>query len=319
MPTYNGGQYLIETLNSILGQSFTDFELIINDDRSTDNTVNIIKSIKDSRIKFNQNKTNQGYSTNLETTRQYVTGKYIYLMGQDDILAQDSLKNTYQAFEKNPDVGAITRPYYWFFNNINVPVRYKKPLNLNISENIYITDSPDKVIRVFDSLDQLSGLAYRTKFFDTPFHKDIFPCHIYPFASIFLKHPVIYLKNYNIAVRIASSQTRKISSIYNRSPLQSWVDMVTNLNLPKYLITDFIAINYIGLIQIKNYSKTSNLYREIWLLVKYRPKNLLSLAFWFFSIGCIFIPKSILIPLVDWYKNSINTKKIPKINFKLVK
>ena len=74
------------------------------------------------------------------------------------------------------------------------------------------------------TLDQLSGLAYRVKFMDIPFHPDCFPCHIYPFASIFKKHPVVFLKDYNVAVRIATSQTRFISSIYEKSPMQSWLD-----------------------------------------------------------------------------------------------
>jgi glycosyltransferase involved in cell wall biosynthesis len=309
----------VATVKSILNQNFNDFELIINDDKSTDNTIKLIQNLKDSRIKIHINQKNLGYSLNLEAARKYVTGKYIYLMGQDDILAQDSLKDTYDAFEKNLDVGAVTRPYYWFFENITTPVRYKIALNQKKSEKVYITDSKERVIRVFDSLDQLSGLSYRTKFVDIPFHPDIFPCHIYPFSSIFLKHPVMYLKNYNVAVRIASSQTRKLSSIYNRSPLQSWVDMALNLKLPKYIVTDFIAVNYVGLVQIKNYSLTSNLYREILLLIKHRPLNLISPIFWMFTLGCIFIPRSILIPMVDWYKNSINTQKIPKINFKLIK
>ena len=307
---YNGSKDILETINSILHQSYRDFEVIVNDDCSTDDTVKVIRSIKDKRIKIYQNKINLGYSKNLEVTRKYADGKYIYLMGQDDILAQDSLKNTFNAFTDNPEVGAVTRPYYWFFDDIQVPVRYKIALNLKKDEKVYINSEPQKVIRVFDSLDQLSGLAYRREFIDIPFHPDIFPCHIYPFASIFKKHPVIYLKDYNIAVRITSSQTRKLSSIYNRSPLQSWIDMAINLKLPRYIISDFIAINYVGLVQIKNYSTTQNLYREIYLLIKYRPFNLISPAFWFFSLGCIFMPRKILIPLVDWYKNKINSTKI---------
>ncbi len=310
LTTYNGSRDIVETLNSILYQSFSDFEIIVNDDCSTDDTVKIIRSIHDKRIKIYQNTINLGYSKNLEVTRQYASGKYLYLMGQDDILAQDSLKNTFDAFDKNPDIGAVTRPYYWFFDNIHVPVRYKIALNSKKDEKVFIDGDPKKVIRVFDSLDQLSGLAYKKEYFDIPFHPDIFPSHIYPFASIFKKHPVIYLRDYNIAVRITSSQTRKLSSIYNRSPLQSWIDMAINLQLPPYIISDFIAVNYVGLVQIKNYSTPQNLYREICLLIKYRPLNLISPAFWFFSLGCIFVPRAVLIPLVDWYKNAINSTQI---------
>jgi hypothetical protein len=244
-------------------------------------------------------------------------------MGQDDIMANNALKNTIKAFKISKDIGAITRPYFWFDKNINTPVRAKHQLNFKKDVIVRITDNPQKVIRVFETLDQLSGLAYRRKFIESPFHSDIFPCHIYPFADIFKKHPIVFLKDYNIAVRINSSQTRSLSSIYNKSPLLSWVEMIQTIysskkhqKIQKYLINDFITKNYIGLIQLRNYAKYKYLLREIWYLIKFNWKNLFSLQFWFFSFGCIITPTSILIPLVDWYKNKIYSQKLTKIKFK---
>ena len=209
IPTYNGAKYITETIKSILSQSFTDFQIIVSDDASTDNTLSVIKKIKDSRIIIKDHSQNIGYSLNLERARKYATAPFIYLMGQDDIMAQNTLTDTLNAF-KNPQIGAVTRPYFWFDKNINLPVRAKKQLNSKKNTIVKITDTPQKVIRVFETLDQLSGLAYRTEFMKMPFHPDIFPCHIYPFAQIFRDHPIVFLKNYNIAVRIASSQTRSL-------------------------------------------------------------------------------------------------------------
>lgn len=305
IPTFNGAKFIRPTLDSILNQSFTDFELVINDDCSTDDTLKIIKAYRDQRIKISINKKNLGYTGNLEQGRTKIKGEYLFLMGQDDILAPNTLQKYFDIFSKNPKIGAITRPYYWFFNNTDIPVRHKVSFNSSKTEYVKITDKASDVIRIFDSLDQLSGLAYRVKFMTTPFHPDVFPCHIYPFASIFKNHPIAYVSDYNTAVRIASSQTRFLSSIYNKSPIQSWVDMVNSLKLPRYLISDFIAVNYVGLVQIKNYSSFSNLLREIYLLLKYRPKNIFSPSCWLFSLGTIIAPPIILIPLVDWYKNKI--------------
>lgn len=321
IPTYNGSKYIVPTIKSILSQSYKNFRIIICDDASTDKTIQTIKKINDSRILIKKHSQNLGYSLNLERGRQYVTAPILYLMGQDDIMAQDTLKNTIAAF-KNPKVGAVTRPYFWFDKNIKIPVRAKKPLNLKKDTIVKITDNPKKVIRVFETLDQLSGLAYRTKFLKTPFHPDIFPCHIYPFAQIFRDHPIVFLKNYNIAVRIASSQTRSLSSIYNKSPLTSWIQMVQTIysrskfqKIQKYLIKDFITKNYVGLIQIRNYTRYQYLIREIWYLIKFNPSNLFLFQFWFFSFGCLTIPPKILIPLVDFYKNKILSKSIPQISF----
>lgn len=315
IPTYNGSKYISETINSILSQSYKNFRIIVCDDASKDNTVQVIKTIKDPRIVIKSHAKNLGYSLNLERARSYVEAPFIYLMGQDDVMATDTLKNTIKAFKLSPQIGAVTRPYFWFDKDINIPVRAKKQLNPKKDTIVKITDNPKKVIRVFETLDQLSGLAYRTKFFNIPFHPDIFPCHIYPFSQIFKNHPVVFLKDYNIAVRIASSQTRSLSSIYEKSPLLSWVQMVQLIysekkyqKIQKYLIKDFITKNYVGLVQLRNYAKYKYFLREIWYLVKFNWENIFSPSFWFFSLGCIICPPFILIPLVDWYKNKIYSK-----------
>lgn len=323
IPTYNGSKYISETINSILSQSYKDFRIIICDDASKDNTIQVIKTIKDPRVVIKSHTKNLGYSLNLERARSYVEAPFIYLMGQDDIMATDTLKNTIKAFKLSPQIGAVTRPYFWFDKNIKIPVRAKKQLSSKKDTIVKITDNPKKVIRVFETLDQLSGLAYRTSFFNIPFHPDIFPCHIYPFAQIFKNHPVVFLKDYNIAVRIASSQTRSLSSIYEKSPLLSWVEMVKSVfsetkyqKIQKYLIKDFITKNYIGLVQLRNYARYKYFLREIWYLIKFNWKNIFSPSFWFFSLGCIICPPFILIPLVDWYKNKIYSQKLTGIKFK---
>jgi glycosyltransferase involved in cell wall biosynthesis len=322
IPTYNGSKYITPTIKSILSQSFKNFRIVICDDASTDNTVQIIKKIKDPRIVIKNHFKNLGYSLNLERARKYAKAEFIYLCGQDDIMATNTLKNTIHAFKISPDIGAVTRPYFWFDKDINIPVRAKKQLNSKKDTIVKITDNPQKIIRVFQTLDQLSGLAYRAKFMTLPFHPDIFPCHIYPFADIFKNHPVVFLKDYNIAVRIASSQTRSLSSIYNKSPLLSWVQMVKSIyserkyqKVQKYLIKNFITKNYVGLVQLRNYAKYKYFLREIWYLVKFNWENIFSPSFWFFSIGCILTPPFILIPLVDWYKNKIYSKSLNNIKF----
>lgn len=322
IPTYNGADIIGKTIRSILSQNFDNFEIIVNDNNSDDNTKEAIEAFNDPRIKFYRNEKNLGYPKNLEKARKKATGDIIYLMGQDDILGEGALKDTYNAFKSSDDVGAVTRPYYWFDDNIKVPVRAKKQLNPDKDEIVKITDDCQRIIEVFKTLDQLSGLAYRAKYIDIPFHEDCFTSHVHPFASIFKKHPVVFLKDYNIAVRIRNSITRSISSIYERSPMQSWVDLFENIfyeeefkEIKKYLIKNFVAVNYIGLVQLRNYAKYKYLLREIWFLLKYRRRNIFSFQFWFFGLGCMLTPTFLLIPMVDWYKNKIYSKTLTHIRF----
>jgi glycosyltransferase involved in cell wall biosynthesis len=327
IPVYNGEKVLGETLRSILSQSFTDYEIIIGDDASTDNTVEVVKKFQkeDKRIKLYTNRKNLGYSKNLERLRHKATGDILYLMGQDDILAEDALLKTYKAFLLSEDIGAVTRPYFWFYDQVEKPVRIKKGIS-NRKDVILTIDSPlDQVITMFSTLDQLSGLAYRRKYIDLPFHEDIFPCHVYPFASIFKKHPVVFLKDYVVAVRITSSQARKVSWIYDKSPMKSWIEMFETVykerkyeKFRKRMIENFVATNYVGLFQIKNYSRHNYRYtlREIYYLLRYRWKNALSPLFWLMSLTALILPPAVLIPLVDWYKNKIYSRTIGNIQFK---
>lgn len=322
LPAYNGQEFIAETLKSIFAQRFTNYEIIIIDDNSSDDTARVINSLGDSRIRFYKNKVNLGYPANLRECYKKAAGDIIYLMGQDDILGKNALTDTYSAFKSSEEIGAVTRPYYWFDRDIKTPVRAKEQLNPEKDEVVRIDSPYRKIVRVFQSLDQLSGLAFRREYMDLDFHQDIFPCHVYPFASIFKKHPIVFLKDYNVAVRIRSSQCRSVSSIYEKSPIQSWVDMFNNVfyeegfkKLRGYCIKDFVSVNYIGLVQIRNYARYRYLFREIWYLLKYRWHNLFSFQFWFFSLGCLIMPPILLIPLVDWYKNKINSSKFSFIKF----
>ena len=312
MPVYNGGLAITATLDSVLTQSFKDFELIITDDNSTDNTAYIIKKIHDTRIRFFEYPENIGYPGNLERCRKKGTGDIIFLMGQDDILAQGTLEKYNKIFTENKNVGAITRPYYWFHDKVEKPVRAKKQLSSKHDSVVSLMSDLESVITVFQSLDQLSGLAFRREYMDLSFHEDIFTAHIYPFISIMKKYDVVYLRDYVIAVRIGTSQTRHVSSIYTKSPMQSWVDMFNTVfyekkfdSIREYCIKNFVAKNFVGLVQIKNYGKVSWLFREIRLTVAYNKRNIFDPLFWFFSVGTSLLPSFMLIPLVGFYKDRI--------------
>jgi len=322
MPVYNAGKIINETMNYILNQSFEDFEIIITDDNSTDDTQEIIKEINDPRIKYYRFNENVGYPKNLQRCvgKSSSSSEILFLMGQDDILATSTLEKINRIFDENENVGAITRPYYWFHDDIDKPVRTKATYDKNNDAIISIDADFRSIVQVFQTLDQLTGLAYRRKFIDWGFHEDVFTCHVYAFASIFKKHEIVYLKDYTVAVQIGTSQTRHVSWIYEKSPIQSWVDMFSTVFsedkfalLREYCIKQFVTKNFVGLIQIKNYGKPKWVIREIVLLIKYNLHNILDLRFWFFSVGTLILPSFILIPLVDFYKENILSKSLTNI------
>lgn len=321
IPTYNSEETIKDTIENILNQSFNKFEIIVCDDISSDRTREIIRSIDDSRISLYCFDENIGYPENLERCRKRSNNEIIFLMGQDDIIADGTLEKYHSIFKNNEDVGAITRTYYWFHDDIDKPVRAKRAIDRNKDFSIIsVKDEYEKIEKVFKTLDQLSCLAFRQEYMDRGFHEDVFTSHVYPFASIFKKHDVAFINRYILGVRIGSSQTRHVSSIYSKSPMQSWVDLFQDVfaedqfkNLRKSLIKNFVAKNYVGLIQIKNYGKLIWLLREIKMLVKYNSNNIINPKFWFFSIGTLVTPRRILIPMVDIFKEKVLSKTLSEI------
>lgn len=320
IPVYNGSKTIKQTIISVLNQNYSNFKIIIQDNVSTDNTLNIINSFNNPKIKIFKNKTNLGYNGNLNAGIKNCREEIVLLLAADDILSKNALSLYNKAFNLSSKIGAVTRPYFWFEKDIKTPIRIKKQLNSKKDTTVNFNDDLKKNIRVLESLDQLSGLAMKIKFIDIPFGKEDWISHAYPFISIFTKHPIVYLKDYTIAVYIGSSATR--SNIYQKSPIVNWVNMlnitITKPNqqiIKKKLIKDFIATNYIGLLQIKNYGNYLSLYREIYFLLKYRPVNIFNPKFWLFTTFVIFTPKFISKNLTDWVKEKINSKLIGQIYF----
>ena len=107
MPNYNCESYLPEAIESILNQSFTDFEFIIIDDGSTDNSWKIIQSYakKDKRIVAVKNNKNLGISWNRNKLLSLAKWKYILWQDSDDISIQDRIEKQYNFM--------VSHPYVW--------------------------------------------------------------------------------------------------------------------------------------------------------------------------------------------------------------
>lgn len=106
MPVYNGEKYLQEAIDSILNQTFGDFEFIIINDGSTDKTLEIIKSYSDPRIRVISQE-NKGIIHSLNKGISESRGKYIARMDADDISLPDRFKRQSDFLEANPEIGLL--------------------------------------------------------------------------------------------------------------------------------------------------------------------------------------------------------------------
>ncbi len=103
MSVYNGGEFLREAIDSILDQTYTQFEFIIVDDGSTDNSINVIESYKDPRIVLIR-QVNKGLVVALNVGLRKAQGKYIARMDADDISIKNRLEIQLRFMESNPEL-----------------------------------------------------------------------------------------------------------------------------------------------------------------------------------------------------------------------
>lgn len=99
--TYNQEKFIIECINSIINQTYTNITIKVFDDCSTDSTKHLLKEIDDPRIQLFFNKSNLGVTENHNKALSSVTSKYFILTGGDDIFYKDKVKTQYNFMEKN--------------------------------------------------------------------------------------------------------------------------------------------------------------------------------------------------------------------------
>lgn len=114
IPVYNGARYLAETIESIRAQTLQDWELVIVDDGSTDESWSMIQesSLSDSRIKGHRHERNRGHRAASNTAFRLSVGKYVARSDQDDISLPERLQKQVAFLECNPTVGLVASGHY---------------------------------------------------------------------------------------------------------------------------------------------------------------------------------------------------------------
>lgn len=126
MSCYNSERFLRQSIDSILAQTFTDFEFIIWNDGSTDNTESIIRSYSDSRIRYFK-ADNQGLGKALHDACEKVSGKYIVRMDDDDVAYPNRLEVEYEYMEKHPNC-VLTSCAVHYINENTESLGYSSPV-----------------------------------------------------------------------------------------------------------------------------------------------------------------------------------------------
>ncbi|KAA5805704.1 glycosyltransferase family 2 protein [Thermoanaerobacterium thermosaccharolyticum] len=104
IPTYNRAHYLKEAIESVLNQTYTDYELLVVDNASTDITEEVVKSFSDKRIKYIKNETNIGMVNNWNKCIDLAQGEYLIIFHDDDIMKPELLEKEVEILDNNDDI-----------------------------------------------------------------------------------------------------------------------------------------------------------------------------------------------------------------------
>jgi glycosyltransferase involved in cell wall biosynthesis len=143
IPTYNYAHFISEAIESVLQQTFEDFELIIVDNCSTDNTVEIVKHYiqKDKRVKIIQNDVNIGMYRNYNKALLSAKGKYIKFLNSDDKLQKTNLEKFVKILDKNENISLVSS-HRQYFDQKN---------DLLLSSSIGLINGEDAILKSFES------------------------------------------------------------------------------------------------------------------------------------------------------------------------
>ncbi|MEM7713899.1 MAG: glycosyltransferase family A protein [Cyanobacteria bacterium P01_A01_bin.68] len=162
LPAYNASEYLAETINSVFSQTYKDFELLVIDDGSTDNTRDIVNDFcqRDSRIRLISQE-NQGVSVARNNGIKMAKGKYIAFLDSDDLWVPNKLARHVEHLQANPKLGlSFARVEFLSFDGKSTG-NYSNPRMINISakdlyeENAAVTPSNAVISRT--ALEQVGG------------------------------------------------------------------------------------------------------------------------------------------------------------------
>lgn len=198
MAAYNAADYIKQAIQSVLNQTFNDFELIIVNDGSTDNTVDIIKSFDDKRIILVNNDQNKGLVYTRNLALKYATGKYLAIHDSDDISIPTRLEIQVNKLENEPNLAVIGSRALIIDKN-----------GILTGEKLDVINGSDyiKSILFFENTFVHSSIMMRTSVF-----KEVNGYETYPgaedydiFLRISLLYPLDNLEEYLVQYRIHST------------------------------------------------------------------------------------------------------------------
>lgn len=239
LPVYNQEKFIKEAIESILNQSYSNFELIIINDGSTDNSEKIITSFKDKRIKIIKNNINHGLTKALNLGMKNAKGEFIARMDGDDISYANRFKLQLKAFEKDGNVYLIGGQACVIsinskkLKNTRMPTRYQDLKKVVIKYNPFIhpTVMFKKIL--------INKIGYFNENYRYAQDYDFVLRAINNFKCINLKEPILALRLNSNSISASKHQKQQLTAVAIR------LNAIINYKYPMYsllfLVKPFVS------------------------------------------------------------------------------
>lgn len=298
IPTFNRCNFLKKAIMSVLRQKNVSFEIIVSDNCSADNTPNVVREFNDKRIKYFRNKKNIGFPLNVRKCLQHISGRYVFMLSDDDFILDD---NTFS------DVLKVMKKYKVGMGNIGAIYWNKSPKYpckiANLSDKLVIFD-PKKDKKVLLKSLKICYAFYSGHIFDSSVINvnQVIESYTYSFYPMIFetieKYGLAYIPNHFIVARISlrfvphSCSLDRLGSFFMEDYLSLMKQFLHGKDYEKHR-KEYVFDSVINLPTIKLFTDNRNYIRILQRTVNVDKMILLYPNFFIFAlIG--FLPKTVL-------------------------
>lgn len=214
IPLYNKALVVTETLQSVINQTFTDYEIIIVNDGSTDNSLEVVSSFLKTKNSIDYSiisQNNKGLSATRNTAIKNARGTVISLLDADDIWEPNYLEEVFQLQKKHPELLFYATDYLELYSNSKIS-EPKKNLDKTLKQQQFIVDDFFKV-NLHQNILCPSSFSFKKEVFkDFKFNESItFTEDVDFYIRVFLKHQLAY--NYKPLVKVRLDQANQMTAL----------------------------------------------------------------------------------------------------------
>lgn len=322
IPTHNRAKFLKKAVSSVLRQKNVSFEIIIGDNCSTDDTEKVVKSFKDKRIKYFKNSINLGFPGNIRKCFQKAKGRYIFALGDDDlILDEETLFKVFNVMKKYK-TGAGSIGAIYFMDSPENPCKMFK-----LSDKLVLVNPKKDNSLPFKALDFnvsfFSGLILDRSILNINKITDSFNYAYFPLVyDAIAKKGIVYIPNLFVIARISQRfvpqyyDLKKLGSFYIQDYLDLFKKLLDSRDYKRHK-KEFLRDSTILLPSIKLFTDNSNYVKVLQRLINIDSSLVINYKFIIFAlIG--FLPKFVLQALREFMIDKEKTRVgefVKKYNF----